>query len=432
MTDPDGADAADTDTELRALRAALATQREVMASLEARLARLEGSAAPPASTGPTDAAPATTAVSDRRQLLTRAATAAAGAVAGGAALALGQATPAAAAAGTFDGNPALVAQASPNFGTAVRAGSTAGIGLEAITSNGIGVLASATSGIGVSSGSESNAAVRGTTVSGTGVLGNSGAFGTAVKGVAASSGTGVRGESTSGTGVSGSSPSGVAVDGNSTSGTGVNGFSSNGAGVWAGSFSGRAVTATVASSGTHLVLAMDGGGPVAPPASGVLRLAGSVVRDANNDLWWCVASGVPGTWRKLSGPSTAGAFHALDTPVRVYDSRAGFPPAVGIKSPLVAGQARPCDLKANGSGVPAGATAALVSLVATNTTGATGGFLSVYRNGIVWPGTSSLNWSGPGQTVAVTTLTALDTNGLCNLFANVATNVVVDVLGYHR
>ncbi|MEZ5209412.1 MAG: hypothetical protein R2690_21115 [Acidimicrobiales bacterium] len=126
------------------------------------------------------------------------------------------------------------------------------------------------------------------------------------------------------------------------------------------------------------------------------------------------------------------AFTALSTPARVYDSRAGTPPAVGTKAPLAPNTARTCDLKANGSGVPAGATAVLVSVVATQTTGTSGGFLSVYRNGIAWPGTSNLNWSGPNQNVAVTTVTAVDASAICNLYASQVTNVVVDVLGYYR
>lgn len=106
--------------------------------------------------------------------------------------------------------------------------------------------------------------------------------------------------------------------------------------------------------------------------------------------------------------------------------------AVGTKAPPAPNTARTCDLKANSSGVPAGATAVLVSVVATQTTGTSGGFLSVYRNGIAWPGTSNLNWSGPNQNVAVTTVTAVDAAAICNLYASQVTNVVVDVLGYYR
>ncbi|MCB1261051.1 MAG: hypothetical protein KDB33_11800, partial [Acidimicrobiales bacterium] len=58
--------------------------------------------------------------------------------------------------------------------------------------------------------------------------------------------------------------------------------------------------------------------------------------------------------------------------------------------------ARTCDLKANSSGVPAGATAVLVSVVATQTTGTSGGFLSVYRNGT--PGRVPATSTGWGRT----------------------------------
>jgi len=150
-------------------------------------------------------------------------------------------------------------------------------------------------------------------------------------------------------------------------------------------------------------------------------------------VWYCTLGGSPGLWRKLTGPSTAGALHLVSTPKRVYDSRPGQPPAaVGPKTPLQAGQKRTVDLKADGSGVPAGATAALVSLVATGTTTGVGGFLSVFRNDIAWPGTSNLNWTAAGQTVAVTTVTALDAEARCGLWAGSVTDVVVDVLGYYR
>ncbi len=42
------------------------------------------------------------------------------------------------------------------------------------------------------------------------------------------------------------------------------------------------------------------------------------------DLWMCVAAGTPGTWKKITGPAAAGAFHAI-SPARVYDSRSPVP-----------------------------------------------------------------------------------------------------------
>ena len=52
------------------------------------------------------------------------------------------------------------------------------------------------------------------------------------------------------------------------------------------------------------------------------------------ELPWFAQLETPGTFRKLGGATTAGAFHALATPVRVYDSRPGTKPTVGSKTPL--------------------------------------------------------------------------------------------------
>ncbi|MCU0267205.1 MAG: hypothetical protein MUF83_01025 [Acidimicrobiales bacterium] len=242
----------------------------------------------------------------------------------------------------------------------------------------------------------------------------------------------------SGRGLAATATTGEAVFGLCSSGTGVYGESSaNGEGVFGRSVSGIAVEAITGtgvgvvaeSQRTQLLLR---GSPTPPPSSAVSREGGSIVRDGNGDVWLCTSGGTPGVWRKLAGPTSAGAFHLLAVPKRVYDSRPGFEPVgVGTKAPLVPGWAREIDLKANGSGVPTKAVGVLVSVVATNTTGGGGGFLAIYRNGVAWPGTSNLNWSGPDQSVAVTTVTGVDPVSWCALYASETTDVVVDVLGYY-
>ncbi len=251
-----------------------------------------------------------------------------------------------------------------------------------------------------------------------------------------------------GNGVIGRSDFGTGVRGVTTSGVGVWGIADDpglgSVGVYANNQSGKALQATgvvgVGASGSQTALRLYSDGihlaftpqSTSPPTRSDLHQLAEVHVDAAGDLWYCVSAGTPGTWRRLAGPSSAGALAVLPSPVRVYDSRPGTTPAVGTKAPLVPSIARAVDLKANGSNVPSGATAALVSLVATNTTGASGGWLSIYRNGIAWPGTSNLNWSSAGQTVAVTTLTSVNITAVANLYANVATDVIVDVLGYYR
>lgn len=315
---------------------------------------------------------------DRRGLLRKAAGGAAAAVVGGAALAIGQASPAAAASGSFDGNPAVSATSTGAASTAVRA-----------------------------------------------VGGNSeGGFG-----VNADGRIGVQGTGHGSWGVYGQGQSGVAGVANGGAGTwGVSGTSQQGFGVGAFTDTGVALQAATLAEGMHLRL---GGGTNPPLTSTKPWLLGDMARDTNGDLWLCVQGGTPGQWRRVAGPTTAGSLVSLPAPARVYDSRPGFPPATTPKNPLQAGTARTIDLKANGSGVPAGAQAVLVSLVATGTTTGAGGFMAIFRNGVPWPGTSNLNWSAAGATVAVTTLTSVDNQARANLYAGSVTDVVVDVLGYY-
>jgi hypothetical protein len=319
----------------------------------------------------------------RRQLLTKVAGGAAAAVVGGTALAIGQASPAAAAAGTFDGDPAV---------TGTGTGATS-VGVE-------GIGGAASGGLGVSG------------KGGIGVLGEGqfswGLYGTGVSGVSGNSG-------------------------NSPGTWGTRGFSQNGFGAAGVSPAGVGLVSEVGLEGMHLRLGGNDtdAGTKPPLTSSKPWLRGDIARDINGDLWLCVQPGTPGQWRRLAGPTTAGSLVPLPSPVRVYDSRSGQLPATGPKNPLAANTARTLDLKNNSSGVPAGATAVLVSLVATGTTTNIGGFMAIFRNGIAWPGTSNLNWSGANQTVAVTTLTAVDQQARADVYAGSVTDVVVDVLGYY-
>ena len=206
-------------------------------------------------------------------------------------------------------------------------------------------------------------------------------------------------------------------------------FGGAGAGVYGVGAVGTAVGVQAGGVGANLLLDPDG---VAPPAREDPHVRGHVIEDAAGDLWLCVANGTPGTWRKLGGPTAAGAFHVLAAPVRVYDSRAGSPPGNVVKGQLANGASRTFDARNNGSGVPAGATAVLVNLTVTQTSAQ--GFLSLFRNGIAWPGTSSINWDHAQQTTANSSVVALDKDGLGKAYVNLgcACDFVVDVTGYWR
>ena len=238
----------------------------------------------------------------------------------------------------------------------------------------------------------------------------------------ANNGEGVRGEVNAGIGVRGISPNGPGVMGQSSSAQqpAVYGEATGpGPGMAAEADTGPALYAYSA-SGPALVLQNDA---TMPPASGTW-VAGSVV--FHDGLWLCLVGGVGAAsrWVKLSS-----VFVPLASPVRVYDSRPGSPPLVGTKSPMLDGQERDLAMTTGGA-VPAGlATAVAVNLTVTNTGAA--GFVSLYKNGVAWPGTSSINWTEPGTTIANGTMVAVDSAGVITARAKSSCDVVIDVLGYY-
>ena len=70
----------------------------------------------------------------------------------------------------------------------------------------------------------------------------------------------------------------------------------------------------------------------------------------------------------------------------------------------------------------------LLNVVSTNNPAS--GYLAVYKNGVAFPNTSSLNWTA-GQTIAVTTVSTVDTQSRVAIWAQTATDVVVDVIGFY-
>lgn len=136
------------------------------------------------------------------------------------------------------------------------------------------------------------------------------------------------------------------------------------------------------------------------------------------------------------GPAPAGGTHLLPAPLRAYDSRDNSGARIGINETRTISLATGKD----GAGtsfiaVPPGATAAIITLTVTDTTagvGGTGGFLKAYSAALsTAPATSSINWSGADQNIAVSTQVAIDAAGQIKITdgAN-ATHFVVDVIGY--
>ena len=137
------------------------------------------------------------------------------------------------------------------------------------------------------------------------------------------------------------------------------------------------------------------------------------------------------------GPAPAGEAHFLPVPLRAYDSRSAVPIAKILPNEtraisLATGKDA---LGATFLAVPPGATAAIVTLTITETTigvGGPGGFLTMYSNALTTqPPTSSINWAGVDQNVAVNAQVAVDSAGMVKVAAGAnATHFVIDVLGY--
>ena len=223
----------------------------------------------------------------------------------------------------------------------------------------------------------------------------------------------------------------------------------------------RAVTVVAASGpgvavyADRAALHLDPSGAAPADRAGVDFIKGEVTCDSNGDVWLCTQNtlytsilGHPirvlGAWRKLGGPSSAGAFHAL-TPGRVHDSR----PTRGGAGPMAAnlgsgatGAARTISIAdsidpttgatAVTDFVPYGATAVAANVTVTNTVGS--GFLSINPGGDTAAHASTINWFGSGQNIANGVVLTLDATRqvtvLCGSGATPSTNFIIDVTGY--
>ena len=151
--------------------------------------------------------------------------------------------------------------------------------------------------------------------------------------------------------------------------------------------------------------------------------------DIQNSAFPGPASGaIRGQLAKGDPPS--GEAHMLPAPLRAYDSRDNAGPKIA------AGETRIISLATGLNGqnvrvlaVPAGATAAIVTLTVTETVG--GGYLKMYSAATTEPATSNINWFANNQTFAVSTQVAVDAAGQVKITSGPSsTQFIVDVVGY--
>jgi hypothetical protein len=208
---------------------------------------------------------------------------------------------------------------------------------------------------------------------------------------------------------------------------GVNAVSDVGPGVLA-----QSGQIAVVATGTLADLMLGGNGP-APASRADGHAMGEMLRDAGGSVWVCVADGTPGQWRKLAGPTTAGALHAIE-PTRVYDSR--WPG----RGPIAAGEDR---VVAIGTGrnvatgaaevtglVPPDARAVQYTLTVVDTVGA--GFLALTSEKATTYRASTVNWASTGVSIANSTMGKV-TSPSMKVWCGGAgsTQFVIDVLGYY-
>ncbi len=286
--------------------------------------------------------------------------------------------------------------------------------------------------------------------SGTGVRGeNSASGGFGVYGLHSAVGTdsaGVYGRNTgSGHGVWGltSDASAAGVYGLTTqeNGVGVYGFhdnsSADGIGVLGSSGRGNGVVGRGAS---YDVLADQSGkiglakvGTTGATANGTV---GTMARDADGNLWYCYATN---KWEQVTGlaaPANPPQFTAI-TPIRAYDSRIAAVPQSGVfaanSNKVISvkdGRDQVTGVVDSADAVPAGAKAVAFNVTATNTTA--GSFLAVVPGDVASSAVSSLNWSGPGISIANAGIVGIDASRQIRVIAGpVGTfDAIVDITGY--
>lgn len=197
---------------------------------------------------------------------------------------------------------------------------------------------------------------------------------------------------------------------------------------------GGANSTGVLARGERANLRLSAEGTPAPLRPGTYVL-GDVINDSTGNLWVCVAGGASPQWRKLAGPGTAGAFHAL-TPGRVYDSRAPQPAAGALSG----GQNRTITVKdrrdANGAVdladfVPAGATAVAANVTVQTQSGS--GFLAINPGGNTSSASSTINWSAAGQLLANGVTLTLNANRELTIVCGGggSTEFIIDISGYY-
>jgi len=349
-----------------------------------------------------------------------------------------------------------------SLGTGLKAESAYGVGID-VKGGQWGILANSTitGGIGVQGTSTDYVGVWGAGQTGTKGVGNpngygvdGSAFGTTGVGVIGTGPTGVKavGSGQTSIGLHAIAPQAVYAVGSGSYGIGVNavgvaavvaqGTSSTGTGLIATGDIGARVDGTrfgLSSSGARAAMKLTAGSASkpTPPARTDAHEVGEIEVDQLGELWYCVAAGTPGTWRTLSGPNTAGQMHFI-TPIRVYDSRKPSAQPIHTNTTRTISIAnainRSTGAVVTANAIPAGSTGIAYNLTLINTVAS--GYLTINPGGVTVAGTSTCQWTAPGQVLSmgstIGTSTTRKVTVIAGGAATGATHFIIDVVGYYR
>ncbi len=135
---------------------------------------------------------------------------------------------------------------------------------------------------------------------------------------------------------------------------------------------------------------------------------------------------VAGYYQAVS-ESHEGRYRALD-PARVLDTRPASGPVGYVGDKPVAGQTVTFPVGGAGGVPPAGASAVVLTVTATETTDR--GFVTAFPSGQILPWASNLNAEYAGQTIANQVVVPLGPDGRVSLYTQAGTHVVADVAGW--
>lgn len=120
------------------------------------------------------------------------------------------------------------------------------------------------------------------------------------------------------------------------------------------------------------------------------------------------------------------------SPTRCFDTRPNVIP--GVKGKVAQGEERTVDTTVNATGVPANAKAVVGNVTVSGTTGAFG-WVDLRPSGTGYNNTSTVNFTGPGQTVANAFTAACGPDAKltarCDGQPGVSTDIIIDIVGYY-